>query len=314
MRLVVGLTAAVVSAGALAAAAAVSGIPADLRRTVDEHYSGRMQAIVDEESGEVRTFSAPAAMYRKIDINGDRLPDWRVDYEKAENASLFCGTGGCLQQLYLARPDGGFDLVLNTNLRLFRMSKVRGEHVLDLDFHGSTCGEAGFVECPRSYGWNSALGRYIERPTSKGLTWLSGGPRQLVEDDPSAFPPAVRAEIERQTAICANAGSRVSEGGVPANDLPDLNGDGVRDWVVGSQYGFCDRGDDQQAGAFLPIVILASRDGGFKPAWEAMDASWGVDLGAPARLVTLEGEHCGITQEVCTRVLWSWDGERFVRP
>lgn len=314
MRLVAGLAAAAVSAVALAAAAAVSAIPPDLRRTVDEHYNGEMQAIVDEEAGEVRTFSAPAAMYRKIDINGDRLPDWRVDYEKADNASLFCGTGGCLQQLYLGRPDGGFDLVLNTNLRLFKIRKVKGEHVLDLDFHGSTCGEAGVVDCPRSYAWNGALGRYIERPTPEGLTWLSGGPRQLVEDDPTTWPAAVQAEVDRQKAICRKAGSEVNEGGVPANDLPDLNGDGVRDWVVGSSYSYCDRGEDQKAEILLPLVILASGGGAFAPAWEATDAWWGVDLGTPAKLVTLEGERCEPMRENCTRVVWRWDGKRFIRP
>jgi hypothetical protein len=90
-----------------------------------------------------------------------------VDYEEAQNPSLFCGTGGCRRQIYVSR-DGGYVLAFDRVIRLFKIRKAKGRRLLDLDFHGSTCGGAGVEECPRGYVWNETLGRFIERPNVKG--------------------------------------------------------------------------------------------------------------------------------------------------
>jgi len=296
----------------VSSAVAAPAVPDDLRRTVDAYYDDSSQALVDAEDGEVRRFIAPLALFRAVDVNRDGLTDWWVDYGKAENGSLFCGTGGCEQQVYLARPGGGFDLVFATLVRAFRLRRAKGETILDVDFHGSVCGRAGVVECNRRYAWDRALARFIERPNRKGATWLANGPAPVVDSEPATWPADVTAQVRRRQDLCAAAGGAF-EDEYSANDLPDLNGDGVRDWVVGPAYSYCDMEAASQDSILLPTTILVSRPGGaFTVAFEAMEPDWGIELGAPARLIVLEGEDCAFT-ETCVHVPWRWTGERLER-
>ena len=94
-------------------------------------------------------------------------------------------------------------------------------------------------------------------------------------------------------------------------DLPDFNGDGVRDWVVGSAYDDCrweaDRPDQTPPARML---FLASRaDGGFGKAFEAGDAAWEMDLATtPARVILVEnGDDCGLGDKPCPRRPLTWD-------
>lgn len=294
------------------AALAAPAVPDDVLKAVDAFYNDDGQASdkAANHEGEQETpphLTPPRAMFRKVDVNRDGVPDWWIDYSKADNGSYFCGTGGCVQQVYVSRPEGGHELVFDTNVRLFKLGRRGGETVLDLDFHGSTCGVAGVVECPRSYAWDPGRNRFIERPGRKGDGWLIYGPAQLVLPDPATFPAEVKAQLASRQARCVALGGRFDEDG-SANDLPDLNGDAVRDWVISPIYSYCELPDEAGESPALPTTFLVSKaDGTFVPAFEAVDPTWGIELGSPSTLVLLEGEGC-LFEGNCKRIPLTWTG------
>lgn len=295
------------------AALAAPAVPDDVLKAVDAYYNddGRLSDEASSHEGEQETpphLTPPRAMFRKVDVNRDGVPDWWIDYGKADNGSYFCGTGGCVQQVYVSRPDGRYALAFDTNVRWFKLGRRGGETVLDLDFHGSTCGVAGVVECPRSYAWEPARSRFIERPTRKGDGWLIYGPAQLIPPDATAFPAEVKAQLARRQVQCAALGGDFAEDG-SANDLPDLNGDGVRDWVVGPVYSYCELPENNGEAPLLATTFLVSQpDGTFAPAFEAVDPTWGIALGSPSTLVLLEGEGC-LFENSCKRIPLTWTGK-----
>ena len=311
-RVIIGLVAAAVSAGSLAAAAAM---PEAVRKPVEAFYTEAHQDMVDPDEPNGFRIRMPSAMFSRVDVNGDGVADWMIDYEKAQNPSFFCGTGGCRRQVYVSR-DGGYVLAFDRVIRQFKIRKAGGRRLLDLDFHGSTCGGAGVEECPRGYVWDEALGRFIERPNVKGGTWLEGGPSPLVVTPLSAAPQAVRDQLARRAAFCAAAGGRTPDDEEAAfNDLPDLNGDGVRDWVVGTYYDYCEMGETGKDSPAVPTVILVSKDDGFVVGFEATEANWGIDLAPTPTFKTIEGaDDCVFNNaKPCDRVAWRWNGVRLER-
>ncbi len=300
-----------------AVAPAATAVPDAVRKPVEAYYTENLKDMVDPEQPDAFKIAVPPAMYSRIDVNGDGIPDWKVDYEKAQNASFFCGTGGCLRQIYVSHG-GTHVLAFERTVREFKLGKANGERILDIDFHGSTCGGAGVEECPRRYAWDTALGRFIERPNKKGDGWLEDGPSPVVTTPLAAAPAEVRAQIERRVGLCKaiGGGYRVEDG--PFNDLPDLNGDGVRDWVVGTSYDTCDLSEAPEGtqSPLLPVTIMVSKDGGFVAAWEGADQMWGVDLLPSPRFMTLEGQDgCRFrtSADACKRAPWRWDGSKIVR-
>lgn len=309
-RIVLGLFAAAVSACSIAAAAA---IPQAVRAPVEAYYTDQLQDMVDPEEPDGFKIAMPSEMFRKIDVNGDGAPDWKVNFEAAQNPSFFCGTGGCQQRVYVSR-NGGYVLAFDRTVRIFKLRKSGGRRLLDIDFHGSTCGGAGVEECPRGYVWDEALGRFLERPNVKGGTWLEGGPAPLVSTPLAEAPAAVKRQLAKRAAFCARIGGTAPEGEETAfNDLPDLNGDGVRDWVVGTYYDYCEMGEAGGDSPPVPTVILISKGSDFVVGFEAAETSWGIDLAPTPTFMTVEGpEECSF-RKTCVHVPWTWDGERLVR-
>ena len=290
-------------------------VPDAVRKPVEAYYTEQHQDMVDPEEPNGFRIEMPDEMFRKVDVNGDGVADWKVNFEAAQNPSFFCGTGGCQQRVYVSR-NGGYVLAFDRTVRIFKLRKAKGQRLLDLDFHGSACGGAGVEECPRGYVWDETLGRFIERPNAKGDGWLYMGPSPLVSTPLSAAPPAVKAQLDKRAALCAHVGGKAPEGEETAfNDLPDLNGDGIRDWVVGTYYDYCEMGESAKDSPPLPTAILLSKGGDFVVGFEAAETSWGIDLAGTPTFMTVEGAddcHFNKTQP-CTRVPWKWDGERLVR-
>ncbi len=292
--------------------------PEAVRKPVEALYAERMQEMVDPEQPDAFRIAVPPGMYSRVDVNRDGVADWRVDFQRAQNPSLFCGTGGCLNQLYVSRPGGGYALALSRTVGGLRLGKANGERIIDIDFHGSVCGGAGADECQRRYVWAESLGRFLERPNKNGDGWLEDGPSPLVETATETAPAEVRAQLDRRVAICKAAGGAYHIDESPFNDLPDLNDDGVRDWVAGTSYDSCDMTEAAEGAQSpgLPVTVLVSKEGGFVTAWEAEGRMWGVQLLPEPTLTTLEGaDDCRFRrgEGACNRVPWRWDGAKFVR-
>lgn len=308
--MLLGIVVALVSArGGMAA----PPVPDAVRGSVEALYVKEHRNMIDPEQPDAFRIAAPPEMYRRVEVNGDGVSDWLVNYEAAQNPSFFCGTGGCRRELYVSR-DGGYVLAFARTAGTFKLRKAGGERVVDIDFHGSVCGGAGADECKRRYAWDEARGRFIERANHKGETWLVGGPSPVVETPLADAPAAVAEQIKRREAFCQAAGGAYPTDETGFNDLPDLNGDGIRDWVVGTFYDYCDMGETGKDAPAIPTTILVSKADGFVVAFEAPETDWGVDLAPTPTFMTLEGaDDCGFREDGCARVPWRWNGERLVR-
>src|ERR1044072_3610393 len=79
-----------------------------------------IQAAVDESKkvcGE--TAKVGDGFVAERDINGDGVKDYVLNYEHFEcegSASYFCGTGGCLTQVFASLPNGFYVKVLDENV------------------------------------------------------------------------------------------------------------------------------------------------------------------------------------------------------
>ncbi len=97
------------------------------------------------------------------DVNGDGVKDYVLDYGQFEcdgSSTYFCGTGGCLTQVFASLPNGSYVKVLDENVRDLKFRRVRGRPAMVLDLHGSACGKVGAAPCPRTLLWD---GRTFKR-------------------------------------------------------------------------------------------------------------------------------------------------------
>lgn len=300
----------VLSAGAEAAPRPPQAIWDAAAANLDQQANGPNYEADLEERAPTWMVTPKLAMFSRVDVNGDGIPDWRVDYEKAPNPSYFCGTGGCRQEVWVSEPGNSWARVMSVGVRQFKLSRRAGVTRLDLDFHGSTCDGYGAQACPRSYLWNERAKAFVETPTPDGRTWLSGGPVTLEPPNLDVEAPlALMAAMERMQMQCAVNYGTFEAGNVTR--IPDLDGDGVRDWAVGGPYAACEYAMEDAANVSpkLPILFVVSAGGGDGAlALEApAGSSFGVDMkGAPATLWVAEPESACEFEKPCGKAL-RWD-------
>lgn len=250
-------------------------------------------------------------LFRKVDINGDGLQDWRVDYSER---MAWCGTGGCRQQLYLARPDGTYALVFDAQARgEFRLRKTRDGHRLDLEVHGSVCGKAGVEECLRSFLWNEGDARYVEIPNRNGDGRLEGL-MPLVTLDPATYPKAVSAALAAVSQVCEAKGGKLGETELAVERTPDLDGDGRSDWLVDASLMGCVNPKDEDNGA-IDIdagLTLLTGDGASQALFLPIYAYVFDVTTQPATFIAVElSDDCGGEgQPACAETPYRWDPAR----
>ena len=262
------------------------------------------KVILDPILKDVRTedrprLMVPARMFRQIDLNGDGFPDWVADFAKS-GESGFCGTGGCRLVIYASKP-GGYASVFDEQVREFKLTP-RGDGMrLDIDVHGSFCGTFGASECPMSFRWEQPRARFIEVANVKGGTRLQSS--VLASADP-AKPALVKTVEAEQAAACRQASGKLAEDGASGVTVPDLNGDGSRDWIVSAPY--CPLDGDKPAAQIDTVVLLTSPTGLIR-ATNLAPGGYAIDIATrPAQLVQLLGSECGYNTICAERVL-AWD-------
>lgn len=206
--------------------------------------------------------------------------DWLIDYSRTGDMS-WCGTGGCTRQLWVERS-GGHVLAFDEQVREWRLSPGQPTR-LDIEIHGSNCDLAGVSACRRGYLWDEAAGRLVETTNSAGEGYLVGPLFQVVGLDEAAAPEAVRAEVERRGQACREAGGAMDGTDHSAVSSPDLNGDRIRDWIVGSRFAGCWL---DGAGAGVPdgVSVMISQGAGWRRALQVPETGYAVDVShTPAR-------------------------------
>lgn len=91
------------------------------------------------------------------DVNGDGIDDYLLDFGKFScdgNGLLYCGSAGCLTQLFASRPDGSFFDAFSSNVHDIEFKTVGGKPAMLLSLHGSACGKIGAAPCRKTLIWN----------------------------------------------------------------------------------------------------------------------------------------------------------------
>lgn len=301
------LTAALVLLPACAASAATppASIVEEARKAI---YEAATEGSTPEEIKEVPTwmFKVPPKMFSKVDLNGDKLTDWRVNYENAPNPSFFCGTGGCRNILYVGQADGSVRKVFQNSGGNYQITGPKDGRKLEVGLHGSACGSFGADECTRAWRWDSASNAYVETPNSKGLTLLVSGSIPALEPDLADAPGEIKTEVAARTAACKALGAEDMEP-ITVSTLPDVNGDGRREWLVGSPYTDC--GYQMEKPPAGKLAFFLSDGGGFVKAFEQEGADWNLDIGRTPAVIQLvtPGEDCGLGGKACPARNLLWD-------
>jgi hypothetical protein len=129
-----------------ALALAQESVPAPVQAEIDEN---RKACEPDKSVLE------PGFLTRK-DVNGDGTEDFVLDYNKftcGENATYFCGSAGCLTQVFVSTPSGRFVKVLDQNVEDIRFSRIKGRSAMLIESHGSACGRVGSARCHVTMLW-----------------------------------------------------------------------------------------------------------------------------------------------------------------
>ena len=93
------------------------------------------------------------------DVNGDKVKDYILDYDKfkcGDEPNFFCGTAGCLMQVFVSVDDGEYTRTLDQNIRHLQFKRVKGRPAMLLSLHGSACGRVGAAPCKATLYWNGA--------------------------------------------------------------------------------------------------------------------------------------------------------------
>lgn len=111
------------------------------------------QACGDFEGG---TLSVGWGAVRRVDLDGDRRPDWALDesaFACSSAASLYCGTGGCRTHFMVGSASGGWAVASFLN-RGWDVVTFGRDRVVLLDVHGSVCGGINPTPCVNAVVWD----------------------------------------------------------------------------------------------------------------------------------------------------------------
>lgn len=228
--------------------------------------------------------------------------DWLVDYSRTVPRER-CGSGGCTYQLWVRRPRG-YALVFNQQVHEWRVRRGRPNR-LDITIHGSNCDLSAVAPCRRSYLWEEAGGRLVETTNQNGDGYLVGPLFQVADLDETRFPEAIKAEVDRRNKACRDQGGAVDGTDYAAVPSPDLNGDGVRDWIVGSRFSGCVL-PDAEGRVSGGVSVWTSRGEDFTEALKTIENGYAVDVrSVPARFGVRLDETC-LSGPACPTRFYIW--------
>jgi len=143
--LIVWTVAALAHGGTLAKS--MSALPSEVTASIQEKRKACEPAHEEIKAGFIT----------RQDVNGDHVADYILDYGKficGVDQSFFCGTAGCLTEVFASLPDGTLKQVLSENVRELRFARIKRRPAMILDHHGSNCGKVGAARCDKTLYWN----------------------------------------------------------------------------------------------------------------------------------------------------------------
>lgn len=209
-------------------------------------YPALVSTIIADARAECRSvggksMSVSGEAVESVDLNGDGLQDYLVDYGQFGcngAASLFCGTAGCRVEAVVATSPTQYRRVQLDNLRGFEVVKVDNVTLLQVNLHGSACGKVGAYDCVKR--WRYVAGRFEPYP-----------PVQAAKAVPPEAPGSATANWQLMTLRNGQKVAFIRPGG----QIPTLS--------FGCQTGGATMMVETLPGAIRgsPAVILRGRDG-----------------------------------------------------
>lgn len=225
---------------------------------------------------------------QRLDLSGDGVDDWLLDFN-ALGFPGWCGTGGCRHQLWVGTPTG-YVLALDEWI-VEALPRDGAPRILDVELHGSFCREPGNAPCSRSFAWNAARRALDEVPNAEGASLLTGPLFQAVPTDGAEWPEPVQRIRDETVDRCVEAGGVQIEWSWPASSIPDIDGDGVRDWALDESWLACTREDDEWVLPPARLHVFVSSRGRWTEKLDVPDADWAIDVSSrPASLVVTPRE------------------------
>jgi hypothetical protein len=240
----------------------------------------------------------PEGMIRAVDVTPDGQTDWLIDYERGEFSS-WCGTGGCRQTLYVTDSD---TLILAMDMQgsALDIREINGERRVEIGVHHTGCVPDNW-NCRYAFAWAPELRRMVERPTFEGVGLLAPGvdPIDAWAEAPLTRPdlPEALAQAWREAAIVCDGETRQAT----VRDVPDLNGDHARDWILMPPYP-CEASEGS-----VFSVWLSAPSGGVRQRYVSEADRWpafDITDGGPALLIS--NPACSFDTE-CPNQRLRWD-------
>lgn len=236
--------AATVTAGLLLAgegAAAPQTPPEGFRWYVLDELNRFYLDVEDPTNRPPLVTEIPDGVLTAVEVNGDGRPDWLIRWPES---TQFCGTGGCQTSLYISEGDG-FVRAFDRQALRFEIRPIDGELRVEAWLHHLECSQ-GQEECLRAWAWDPAAGRLQERPSSDGISRMSGTAAVDLGEEADGTPrlpqwtPAALEEMRARSRVWCPAvnepdGRYLRQ--ALLYDIPDVNGDGLRDWVYAPETG-----------------------------------------------------------------------------
>jgi hypothetical protein len=124
-----------------------AGWPRELRMVVED---ARKECI----AADGKEITLPKTFLRKADLNGDGRADYIVDFSDVvcdAAQSLYCGTGGCNLEIFVAQSDGALKSIFSGRALNYKIQPGAGTKRIRFQLHGSYCGKSGGTLCTKTH-------------------------------------------------------------------------------------------------------------------------------------------------------------------
>ena len=124
-----------------------------------------VQKAIAENKRVCKTVAIEKGFITRKDINGDGRPDFVLDYELFicdGNPRAFCGSIGCLTQVFASLPNGAYAKVFDDNVRRIDFREVQGRPAIVVGLPGFACGKDPTEVCDVVKSWNGSS--FVEMP------------------------------------------------------------------------------------------------------------------------------------------------------
>lgn len=280
-------------------------LPAEIRAAVAQQLAG---AGIDPARQ-----AGAGALYRAVALTAHAAPDWLVDFNAIADGRL-CGSGGCPLQVWVKVGATPYRLAFDRQVLAHAVAgDGSGRRWLELDLHGTACGDTGSAACRYYFEWHGkaddAGGHFAPVPVGGRPSRYAGPLVQALPPRPPAGAAAQAAADYR--AACATAGGTADVAEALAR-LPDLTGDDRAEWLFDADMAFC-LGDGGQPvapscrdAACLTRLFSDHGGRGWRTVWSAAAVAYAVDYRQPRPRLVVRPAECADCVE---RMLVWHDGE-----